>query len=130
MPRINDQMLDELIANEGYSSADSDTVNPTGVLRLALDLLEARRAPTPLPSHWTLEWPTEPGLYLFYGGFRGHGPEHDAMHLCHVFKNRNGIHRTLGNRFLYESEEQGAFKRLTEEPPDLEALHAAAAERG
>ncbi len=44
MPRINDELLDELIANQGYSSDVGDTVRPTGVLRLALDLREARKA--------------------------------------------------------------------------------------
>jgi hypothetical protein len=42
--RISDKALAELINNDGWVIADRRQVNPTGVLRLALDLLDAREA--------------------------------------------------------------------------------------
>ena len=75
-------------------------------------------------SNWTLKWPKEPGLYLFYGGFHGMEPH---MHLCRVEKTAvpGRMAYVATTHFLYPSESFGAFRPFDEKPPDLEAMKRA-----
>jgi len=70
-------------------------------------------------DNWTLEWPTEPGFYLFYGDYKGHGFK-PTVQFCEVWDNKDRT-AVMSGQFLYRSQ-VGAFKRLIVEPPDLEAL--------
>lgn len=51
MPRVSDDVLEELIANDGCRSGSTVPINSTGVVRLALDLQEARRRIADLELH-------------------------------------------------------------------------------
>ncbi len=72
---------------------------------------------------WTLEWPTEPGYYLFYGDYIvSSGDEYKPrIKLCEVWSNKDRT-RVANGQFLYKSEQAGAFKPLAIDAPDLEAL--------
>lgn len=73
-----------------------------------------------MAERWTLKWPTEPGFYLFYGGFEG---EHPKMQLCEMWvTGRDGRAYAAGGQFLHEGEHKGAWRPFDEKPPDLEAL--------
>ena len=69
-------------------------------------------------SPWSLKWPTESGLYLFFGGREGRLPE---FHLVRVVNNDGNV-SCLSDEFLYQSEQVGAWRPFDEKPPDLEAL--------
>jgi len=43
MPRVPDDVLQELIDNDGCRRGSASPINSTGIVRLALDLQEARR---------------------------------------------------------------------------------------
>jgi hypothetical protein len=70
---------------------------------------------------WTTEWPTERGLYLFYGNHKGEAPK---FKLCEVWVNDEGEvnGRVADGQFLYESEQVGVFRPFDEKPPDLKAM--------
>jgi hypothetical protein len=70
---------------------------------------------------WSLEWPTEPGLYLFYGDYNGLPPK---FKLCEVMVNDEGkvVGRVADGQFLYESEQVGAFRPFDEKPPPLDHM--------
>lgn len=42
MPRVTDEVLEEIIDNDGCRRGSLESLNATGVLRLALDLYDAR----------------------------------------------------------------------------------------
>ncbi len=42
MPRVNDDVVNELVENEGCRSGEVTPIHPVGIVRLALDLREAR----------------------------------------------------------------------------------------
>jgi len=68
---------------------------------------------------WTKEWPKEPGLYLYYGGFKDNLPQ---MQLCTVSLNNKKLHYMTEARFLYPQDQEGAFRPFDEKPPDLSKL--------
>ena len=70
----------------------------------------------------TDEWPTEPGLYLFYGGCKDKVPADwkPKVQLCRVSGNKHGqIFRGGGGHFLYPEEQGGVFKKLEVTTPEL-----------
>jgi len=70
-------------------------------------------------ERWSLKWPTESGLYLFFGGREG---ETTKFHLVQVVNNDGNVSYLGGAEFLYWSEQVGAWRPFDEKPPDLEAL--------
>lgn len=73
---------------------------------------------------WTLEWPTEPGLYLFYGDYTKvpGGEFKPQLKLCQANAVPNGVILVAGGHFLYKSEQAGAFRPFSADIPDLAAL--------
>lgn len=51
MPRVNDDVLDELIENDGCRRGSVVPINSLGVVRLALDLQDARARISDLERH-------------------------------------------------------------------------------
>jgi hypothetical protein len=71
---------------------------------------------------WSLEWPMEPGLYLFYGGYKGEQPK---FMLCDVWINKAGnveVRVTNYGLRLYKSKYIGAFRPFDERPPSLDQI--------
>jgi len=76
-----------------------------------------------LELEWTKEWPTEVGLYLFYGGFKKSNIK--KLSVCEVVKVRNSLVYMAAYSFLYKGESVGVFTPLNIELPDeaLEGVH-------
>ncbi len=51
MPRVTDDVLEELIENDGCRRGEARPIHPTGVVRLCLDLQEARARIAELELH-------------------------------------------------------------------------------
>lgn len=85
-------------------------------------ILSTNKADILVGETWTLTWPTEPGLYLFYGGHKDK-PFRPRIQLCEVWNNKVRT-RVASGQVLYESEQVGVFKPFIAESPDLEALGA------
>lgn len=72
---------------------------------------------------WAANWPTEPGNYLFYGGYFG---KPARMSVCRVFRAGPPKHQhmmyTTDSVFMYKQEMAGAFSPLDIEPPDLATM--------
>jgi len=86
---------------------------------------------------WTGEWPTEPGLYLFYGDYhdqRGAFAEFKPrLKLCEVWAtgpDHSGRTLVASGHFLYDSEQTGIFRRFSFTPPTDDVLRAALREPG
>lgn len=70
---------------------------------------------------WSLERPTEPGLYLFFGELKGYVPARFV--LVEVREAPDGLEYVTGSQFLYPEElNGGAFRPFDEKPPDRSAL--------
>jgi len=62
---------------------------------------------------WTTEWPTEPGMYWFYGYRYGKdNDEKPEMQLLEVSKIANGFMYIAEGNFMYKSEvEEAHFQK-------------------
>jgi hypothetical protein len=61
MPRVTDEVLQEIIDNDGCRRGQTTPIHPTGIVRLALDLQDARAEITrlkPKPVE-TVTWGVE-----------------------------------------------------------------------
>jgi len=66
---------------------------------------------------WSLEWPTEPGQYWFYGWcFRGR--DYDAeLHFVCVYKTSNSIAYVTNGHWMFKSEKGfGSWMKATLPP--------------
>lgn len=71
-------------------------------------------------SQWTSEWPTEPGIYLFYGDIVGLKPEqlNPRFMIVDCFQpNHGGVILSGGGVFMYKKEWKGCFRPFSEAPP-------------
>jgi len=66
---------------------------------------------------WTKRWPTEPGLYLFFGDYKDRNFK-PRLKLCCVHPISNGVMLTADGAFLFRSEQVGIFKKFEEPEPD------------
>lgn len=68
---------------------------------------------------WTLEWPTEPGWYWFYG--HKYGEDRDPEYgMVRVFQAANGLMHTLDGHFMFPSEgHDGVFQQAVLPVPPL-----------
>lgn len=78
-----------------------------------------------MDSTWTPDWPSEPGLYLFYGdyGKPGRPSFKPRLKLCRaewVGGSDTGVRSLMliaDGAFLYRAEQSGLFRRFEAEPP-------------
>lgn len=70
-----------------------------------------------MTSVWSLEQPTEPGLYLFYGEVGGYVPAKFALVEVCV-----GSSFAVGDQFMEPAKMVGAWRPFDEKPPDRAAL--------
>jgi hypothetical protein len=69
---------------------------------------------------WTWEWPTEPGLYLVYGGFKGERP---TLLVCRCARSSNGpLAYVAGGIFLFKEEGWSGVFRPLEVPAEAVVL--------
>lgn len=72
------------------------------------------------PSEWTETWPTEVGVYLFYGdlNFKRSDSHFIAkFYVLEVWEIANGIAYVSNGQFAYPREGYGMFRKFTDLPP-------------
>jgi len=82
----------------------------------------SRAVGVPVSDEWSEEWPTEPGLYLFYGDRfkKADNPLFKPdFFLCKVRAASNAMMYIAGDNFMYESQGYGVFKPITEPVPEI-----------
>ena len=64
---------------------------------------------------WQDEWPTESGMWWFYGyTFKREGKENPNLHLVEVFRTSNSLAYTTHGGFLYKEEGAiGKWQKVT-----------------
>jgi len=70
-------------------------------------------------SEWTLEWPDEPGQYLFYGHRKSDPDRKFRLRLVRVEMGSNSIFRATEGEFFYPSEQYGWFRRVDLVYPEI-----------
>lgn len=69
---------------------------------------------------WSKDWPTKPGLYLFYGGALDLSDR--RFQIVDVGFGYNSLVYSAQTEFLYPSQHVGVWKPFEEEVPNLEKL--------
>lgn len=75
-------------------------------------------------TEWSSIWPTEPGMYLFYGNFLNVSGTKPRIMICKATVSANGhLMFYSGVTFLFPTEWKGVFKPFEIPPEAIQAYN-------